>query len=118
MASEAGIAGGDLQRDHAPARSAAAAGGETVGTRFAAQRRAEPSSFKLWLKYAKPPAGGVLVDAGAARVCARAAPACCRSAIVAVEGNFDAGDAVEVAVDGGGRSARASANTPRGELAR
>ena len=45
----------------------AAAGGEAVGTRFAAQE-GKASSFKLWLKYAKPARGQILVDDGAARV--------------------------------------------------
>ncbi|MDQ6817662.1 MAG: glutamate 5-kinase, partial [Actinomycetota bacterium] len=43
-----------------------AAAGEAVGTRFAA-REGRYSSFKLWLKYAKPTRGTVLVDSGAAR---------------------------------------------------
>ncbi len=45
--------------------AAARAPGPT-GTRFAA-REGRYSSFKLWLKYAKPTRGRVLVDAGAAR---------------------------------------------------
>ncbi|MGA2924607.1 MAG: glutamate 5-kinase [Solirubrobacteraceae bacterium] len=44
----------------------AAAAREAVGTRFAA-RRSRYSSFKLWLKYAKPTRGLVQVDQGAAR---------------------------------------------------
>ena len=40
--------------------------GEPVGTRFAPQP-VRLSSFKLWLKYAKPTRGTVTVDAGAAR---------------------------------------------------
>lgn len=43
-----------------------AAAGELVGTTFTAQA-ARHSSFKLWLKYAKPARGHVVVDAGAAR---------------------------------------------------
>ena len=46
---------------------AAAAAGEAIGTRFAA-RQGKASSFKLWLKYAKPARGRVSVDEGAARV--------------------------------------------------
>ena len=45
-------------------RSAAA--GSHVGTTFAASS-GRYSSFKLWLKYAKPVRGRVVVDAGAAR---------------------------------------------------
>src|SRR3984957_11550140 len=44
----------------------AAAAAQPVGTRFAA-REGRYSSFKLWLKYAKPSRGSVFVDAGAAR---------------------------------------------------
>ncbi len=44
----------------------AALAGEPVGTRFP-PRSARYSSFKLWLKYAKPSHGQVLVDPGAAR---------------------------------------------------
>src|SRR5215468_8654926 len=40
--------------------------GEEVGTRFAPHPVRQPS-FKLWLKYAKPSQGSVVVDAGAAR---------------------------------------------------
>ena len=40
--------------------------GEEVGTRFAPHPVRQPS-FKLWLKYAKPSLGSVVVDAGAAR---------------------------------------------------
>src|SRR5215217_3459628 len=45
---------------------AAAIDGRRAGTRFP-PRTARYSSFKLWLKYAKPSHGRVVVDAGAAR---------------------------------------------------
>src|SRR5437868_849479 len=45
-----------------PGTIVAAAEGQPVGTRFAAQA-ARYSSFKLWLKYAKPVRGRVVVDA-------------------------------------------------------
>src|SRR6202000_178511 len=41
-------------------------GGEGVGTRFP-PREARYSSFKLWLKYAKPARGTLTIDAGAGR---------------------------------------------------
>ena len=44
----------------------AAAAGEATGTRFAAHETRH-SSFKLWLRYAKPTRGRLVVDAGAAR---------------------------------------------------
>jgi glutamate 5-kinase len=77
----------------------AAAGGETVGTRFAAQAGKAPS-FKLWLKYAKPAMGRLTVDDGAARVLRESGSSLLPVGIVEVDGDFKAGDAVEVAVDG------------------
>jgi glutamate 5-kinase len=77
----------------------AAARGEPVGTRFSphAERTA---SFKLWLRYAKPSQGRVVVDEGAARVLRERGSSLLPVGIVAVEGGFAAGDAVEVVCDG------------------
>jgi glutamate 5-kinase len=77
----------------------AAAAGQPVGTSFPAQS-ARYSSFKLWLKYAKPVRGRVLVDAGAARALRDAGTSLLPVGIVDVIGSFEAGDAVEVAHDG------------------
>jgi len=76
----------------------AAARGETVGTRFAAQA-GKASSFKLWLKYAKPARGRVTVDNGAARVLRESGSSLLPVGITAVDGSFEVGDAVEVAAD-------------------
>jgi glutamate 5-kinase len=73
----------------------AAARGEAVGTSFAA-RSGRYSSFKLWLKYAKPVRGRVAVDAGAARALRDGGTSLLPVGIVEVTGAFDAGDAVEV----------------------
>ena len=70
-----------------------------IGTRFAA-REGRYSSFKLWLKYAKPVRGRVLVDAGAARALREGGTSLLPVGVVEVSGDFDAGDAVEVAHDG------------------
>ncbi len=77
----------------------AAARGDAAGTRFAAQAGKAPS-FKLWLKYAKPVRGRLTVDDGAARVLRESGSSLLPVGIVAVDGDFKAGDAVEVAVDG------------------
>jgi glutamate 5-kinase len=77
----------------------AAAAGEPVGTRFAA-RDARYSSFKLWLKYAKPVRGRVLIDAGAARALRDGGTSLLPVGVLDVSGDFDAGDAVEVAHEG------------------
>jgi glutamate 5-kinase len=76
-----------------------AAGGEAVGTRFPA-RAGRYSSFKLWLKYAKPTRGRVIVDAGAARALREGGTSLLPVGIVEVSGEFDAGDAVEIAFNG------------------
>jgi glutamate 5-kinase len=81
-----------------PGRIVAAVAGQTVGTRFPA-RAERYSSFKLWLKYAKPTRGLVLVDAGAARALTSGGTSLLPVGIVDVLGSFDAGDAVEIRHD-------------------
>jgi glutamate 5-kinase len=76
----------------------AAAAGESVGTLFAAQA-ARYSSFKLWLRYAKPTRGTVTVDSGAARALRDDGTSLLPVGVVEVNGTFDAGDAIEVAHD-------------------
>jgi glutamate 5-kinase len=98
MATAAGIPAVVASGLH-PGVIAAASRGERVGTRFAA-REGRYSSFKLWLKYAKPVRGRVLVDAGAARALEEGGTSLLPVGIVDVVGSFDAGDAVEVAHDG------------------
>ena len=74
----------------------AALDGNPSGTRFAAGE-ARYSSFKLWLKYAKPSQGTVVVDAGAARALRDGGTSLLPVGITEVRGSFDAGDAVQVA---------------------
>ncbi len=83
----------------APGTILRAAHGEETGTRFHPQS-VRHSSFKLWLKYAKPGRGTLLVDAGAARALREGGTSLLPVGIVGVEGVFDAGDAVEVRQDG------------------
>jgi glutamate 5-kinase len=78
-----------------PGTLLAAAAGDPVGTCFPA-RSERYSSFKLWLRYAKPSRGRVLVDAGAARALREGGTSLLPVGVVAVEGAFDAGEAVEV----------------------
>ncbi len=80
----------------APGTILGAVAGDGTGTRFEA-REGRYSSFKLWLKYAKPVRGRVLVDAGAARALREAGTSLLPVGIVDVSGDFNAGDAVEVA---------------------
>ncbi len=78
-----------------PGVIASAWAGDRVGTRFAPQA-VRHSSFKLWLKYAKPAHGTVTVDAGAARALREGGTSLLPVGIVDVAGEFDAGAAVEV----------------------
>ncbi len=83
----------------APDAILSAAAGAPLGTRFA-PREGRYSSFKLWLKYAKPARGRVVVDAGAARALREGGTSLLPVGIVDIAGDFDAGDAVEIAHDG------------------
>jgi glutamate 5-kinase len=98
MASEAGIPAVICDGTSAGTLAAAAAG-SPVGTRFAAQP-GRASSFKLWLKYAKPARGRLAIDEGAARVLRESGSSLLPVGITDVEGDFAVGDAVEVAADG------------------
>ena len=82
----------------APVATAAAAG-ERVGTRFA-PNPTKTSSFKLWLRYGKPARGQLAVDEGAAKVLRERGSSLLPVGITAVQGSFEAGEAVEVVVDG------------------
>jgi glutamate 5-kinase len=79
-----------------PGALGAVLAGGVAGTRFQAQE-ARYSSFKLWLRYAKPSQGTVIVDAGAARALREGGTSLLPVGIVDVRGGFDAGDAVHVA---------------------
>src|SRR6059058_6004156 len=98
MATAAGIPATILNGTR-PGAVARAVAGEHEGTRFAVQRR-RVSSFKLWLKYAKPSHGRVVVDAGAERALRERGTSLLPVGVVDVFGDFQAGDAVDVASDG------------------
>jgi glutamate 5-kinase len=71
------------------------AGAAGQGTHFPAQP-ARYSSFKLWLRYAKPSHGTIVVDSGAARALREGGTSLLPVGIVDVRGGFEAGDAVHV----------------------
>jgi glutamate 5-kinase len=103
MATAAGIPAVIMSGLH-PGRIPRAAAGEAVGTRFHPQP-GRVSSFKLWLKYAKPSHGRVLVDRGAEHALRERGTSLLPVGVVEVSGSFRAGDAIEVATaDDGGRA--------------
>jgi glutamate 5-kinase len=73
--------------------------GDAEGTRFP-PRATGYSSFKLWLKYAKPSHGTIVVDSGAARALREGGTSLLPVGVVDVDGRFEAGDAVDVTADG------------------
>jgi glutamate 5-kinase len=74
------------------------------------------SSFKLWLKFAKPTQGVLTVDAGAARALREGGTSLLPVGIVDVAGEFDAGAAVEVREAGGRGIGKGICNYAAGEL--
>ncbi len=102
MATAAGIATTICNGLHEDALPTVLAGGR-AGTRFA-PREARYSSFKLWLKYAKPARGGLVIDQGAARAVREGSASLLPVGVVAVDGEFDAGDAVAISVHGEDRA--------------
>jgi glutamate 5-kinase len=79
--------------------------GQKEGTNFP-PRAARHSSFKLWLRYAKPSRGTLVVDRGAARALREEGTSLLPVGIVEVLGAFDAGDAVEIVECGDGSQAQ------------
>lgn len=73
--------------------------GSAAGTRFLPGPRRE-SAFKLWLRHAKPPMGRITIDAGAARALIERGTSLLPVGVVASEGEFASGDAVEVWEEG------------------
>lgn len=73
----------------------AAARGERVGTSFRTGSNRAPS-FKLWLRWAAPARGRIVVDEGAGRVLRERGSSLLPVGVVAVEGTFVAGDPVDV----------------------
>ncbi len=78
--------------------------GGRAGTRFH-PRPARYSSFKLWLKYAKPSLGTLTVDAGAVRALREAGTSLLPVGVVEVEGAFGPGDAVDIIAAATGQAA-------------
>jgi glutamate 5-kinase len=101
MATAAGIPA-VIASGHREGVITSAVAGEEGGTRFPPQD-GRVSSFKLWLKYAKPTHGRIVVDDGAAHALRERGTSLLPVGVVEVQGEFKAGDAVDVsATDGNG----------------
>jgi len=119
---------GGMESKVAAAELAAAAGIPTViggdtplaellaqgGTRFAPAEGAP--AFKLWLRHGKRIVGRICVDAGAQRAVVKSGASLLAVGITAVEGDFLAGDGVELVGPGGEAFARGVASVDAGDL--
>ena len=95
----------------------AALAGKPEGTRFH-PGPTRHNSFKLWLLYAKPAHGTLVIDAGATRALREQGTSLLPVGVVEVRGEFDAGDAVEIAEPGGVVIAKGLCNYSALELRR
>jgi len=92
--------------------------GETVGTYFA-PRADRLTARKHWIAFAVSPQGRLAVDAGALSALTQRGKSLLPSGLVAVEGEFAAGDVVTVTDESGRREfARGLVNFEAGELRR
>jgi glutamate 5-kinase len=101
MATAAGIPAMILNGTRAESIAGALDGGGE-GTRFHPQA-GRVSSFKLWLKYAKPTRGRIEIDAGAEQALRERGTSLLPVGVVSVGGDFEAGDAVEICPASDGR---------------
>jgi len=115
MASESGIEV-RICNGTRPGTLVAAASGSSGGTAFPASGESV-SGFKLWLRYAKPANGRIEVDEGAARVLRSSGSSLLPVGITGVEGDFEAGDAIEV-IDAKGTVGKGITNYSATEIGR
>ena len=93
----------------------AALAGRSPGTRFAAAEGAP--AFKLWLRHGKRIAGQIAVDAGARKAIVEGGASLLAVGVSGWEGDFRAGDGVELVGPDGAVFARGIASVDAGELA-
>lgn len=90
--------------------------GEPRGTRFPGSGRELPA-YKLWLRFGKPVAGRLRVDEGARRAVAELGRSLLAVGVLACEGRFEAGDAVELVGPDGTAFAKGIAAASAAEIA-
>ncbi|MFC7330029.1 glutamate 5-kinase [Marinactinospora rubrisoli] len=88
----------------------AALAGEPVGTYFTPSRRRRPSTRQLWLAHATAGRGSVVLDPGAVRAVVREHASLLPAGVVQVEGEFAAGDPVDLRDEDGVIVARGLVN--------
>jgi glutamate 5-kinase len=130
-AGSAGVGTGGMQTKLDAARIATGAGipvvltsadqagavlrGEPVGTLFHATGRRRPTRL-LWLAHATEPKGALVLDAGAVRAVVERRASLLAAGVTGVEGDFHAGDPVDLTSPDGTAVARGLVNFDAGEL--
>lgn len=97
------------------AQVADALAGADVGTWFAPTGRRVPTRL-LWLAHAAEPAGRLVLDAGAVRAITARGASLLAAGVRAVEGDFDAGDPVDLCDENRDAVARGLVNYSSGQL--
>jgi glutamate 5-kinase len=108
------IAGVPVVLTNADSAAAALAGGE-VGTYFHPVG-ARPSSRRLWLAHATTGQGRLRLDPGAVEAVVRRRKSLLPAGVTGVEGDFSAGDPVDMCDEDGGLVARGLVNYDAGEI--
>ena len=111
IATGAGIPVVLTSADHA----ASALGGEEVGTLFHATGKRRPTRL-LWLAHATEPKGALVLDAGAVRAVTERRASLLAAGVTGVEGEFHAGDPVDLRDPEGRTVARGLVNFDAAEL--
>jgi len=93
----------------------AALAGDPVGTYFVPDRR-RPATRLLWLAHATTGRGRLILDAGAVEAIAVRRTSLLPAGVTGVEGQFDAGDPVDLCDEGGAVIARGVVNFDAAEI--
>ncbi|MBB6119071.1 glutamate 5-kinase [Nocardiopsis algeriensis] len=112
IATEAGV--NTVLTSAANARAALA--GERVGTLFAAGGGRRPSARQLWLAHATAGRGSLVLDPGAVAAVVREKASLLPAGVVAVRGEFSAGDPVDLCDEAGAVVARGLTNYDAAEV--
>ena len=96
-------------------QAAAALAGEPVGTYFVPGHR-RPAARQLWLAHAAVGRGRLRLDGGAVRAVVGRRASLLPAGVVGVEGDFEAGDPVDLCDESGGVVARGLVNYDAAEI--
>ncbi|HEV2451064.1 MAG TPA: glutamate 5-kinase [Streptosporangiaceae bacterium] len=97
-------------------QAAAAMAGEPAGTYFAPPGRRRPAARQLWLAHAAVGRGRLHLDGGAVRALLGRRASLLPAGVIGVDGDFEAGDPVDLCDENGGVVARGLVNYDAAEI--